>query len=153
MDRTAKLINGIIVVSLMLLCCIAVDYADEPIVVTENQTTYNNTTDAVVLNDSFHSEKATGVAKLQNVVVKKPKLPLIRITAKPSCGCRYSYRWHTRTFVNYCPYCHRYSVLTNLHKHPARYEQEISCRRCSADFCGVCGKEKYGWSRKYLRRA
>lgn len=152
MTRTTKLVNAIIIVSLLLICCIAVDYADEPIVVTENQS-LNNTTDAIILNGSFHSEKATGMAKLQNMVVEKHKLPLITITAKPSCGCRNSYRWHTRTFVNYCPYCHRYGVLTNLHKHPARHEQEISCRRCSADFCGVCGKEKYSWSRKYLRRA
>ena len=153
MTRTTKLVSAIIIVSLLLLCCIAVDYADEPIVVTENQTTYNNTTNATVLNDSFHSEKATGVAKLQGVVVKKHKLPLIRITAKPSCGCRHSYRWHTTTFVNYCPHCHRYNALYNKHKWNARYEQELTCRYDDCDYCGICGKEKYSWSHYYLRRA
>ena len=62
------------------------------------------------------------------------------------------YYWHERTFVNYCPYCHRYGVLTNLHKWPARHEQEISCSRCRSDWCGVCGKEKMGYSKKYLRK-
>ena len=152
MTRTTKLVNAIIIVSLLLLCCIAVDYADEPIVATDNQT-LDNTTNATVLNGSFHSEKATGMVKLQGVVVKKHKLPLIRITAKPSCGCRHSYRWHTTTFVNYCPHCHRYNALYNKHKWNARHEQELTCRYDDCDYCGVCGKEKYSWSHYYLRRA
>ena len=152
MRRVEKLVIGIIVVSLLLLCCIAVDYADEPIVATDNQS-LNNTTNATILNGTFHSEKAIGTVECHGIVTEKLKVPTITITARPSCGCRNSYKWHTRTFVNYCPYCHRYGVLTNLYKHPARHEQEISCSKCSADFCGVCGKEKYSWSRKYLRRA
>lgn len=150
MSRVKQLIIGIIIVSLLLACCIAVDYADEPIIATSNQSL--NDTNTTLVNGTYYSiSNDSGVAKLHGIVKEKHKLPLITITAKPSCGCRNSYRWHTRTFINYCPCCHKYGVLTNLHKYPARWEQEISCKRCSADFCGVCGKEKYGRSRKYLR--
>ena len=75
---------------------------------------------------------------------------LVKITAKPSCGCRHSYCWHIREFENYCPKCHRYDCLGNKHKYGAKYEQEVTCLVCDADFCGVCGKEKYSWSHSYL---
>ena len=138
---------------LLLSICVTVDYADDTITVTENQTVDIDNSSVIVLNDTYYSEEKVGVAKLQSVVTERPKLPLITIISKPSCGCRYSYTWHKRTFVNYCPYCHRYGVLTNLHKHQARFEQEISCSKCRSDWCGVCGKEKMGYSKKYLRKA
>ena len=154
-DNTKKLINWIIIVLILLTLCVAVDYATNITVSNLNESKDINLTDTVRINDTHYvidKDTEVGVAKLNKVVVEKPKLPTITITSKPSCGCRNSYRWHTRTYVNYCPYCHRYNVLTNLHKYPARHEQEISCSRCRADFCGVCGKEKYSWSRKYLRK-
>lgn len=152
-DNTKKLVNYIIIVLVLLTLCVAVDSAT-------NITVENNITDDVVLTDTvkindthYVVEKDMGVAKLNKVIVEKPKIPTITITSKPSCGCRHPYKWHTRTFINYCPYCHRYGTLTNLHKYPSKHEQEISCSRCRADFCGVCGKEKYSWSKVYLRRA
>lgn len=99
-------------------------------------------------------DDTNGIAKLQNIVIEKPKYPIVTITAKPSCRCgkQYSYKWRTRTFVNYCPHCHRYGVLYNAHKRQAKYEQELTCRHCGADYCGNCGYEKYSWSKYYLRK-
>lgn len=78
------------------------------------------------------------------------EVPLVTITSKPSCGCNHGYHWHKRTFENYCPNCHRYGTLHNAHKRGALYERELTCSHCDSDFCGVCGKEKYSWSRVYL---
>ena len=154
-NNIKNLLFGIIIVLLLLSICITVDYAaNDTIIVTSNQTVDMdiNSSDIIVLNDSYYAGETEGVAKLQSVVTERHKLPLITIISKPSCGCRKGYYWHERTFVNYCPYCHRYGVLTNLHKWPARHEQEISCSRCRSDWCGVCGKEKMGYSKKYLRK-
>lgn len=155
-NNIKNLLFGIIIVLLLLSICVTVDYAaNDTITVTENMTVDHkiNSTNMTLINGTYYSvEKNVGVAKLQKVVTEKPKPPLITIISKPSCGCRNGYYWHKRTFVNYCPYCHKYGVLTNLHKWPARHEQEISCSRCRSDWCGVCGKEKMGYSKKYLRK-
>ncbi len=87
------------------------------------------------------------------VVSVKPTYPTITITARPSVRSGYAYRWYTTTWINYCPHCHRYGVLYNAHKYQARHEQELTCAKCGADYCGVVGKEKYSWSHYYLRRA
>lgn len=154
-----KLLKGIILVSLLLCLSVCIDYADT---VTINNTddgsvvAVNSTDDVLLADDDLivPNPKKDKVYKEKDVVEKtKKKIPLITIVAKPSCSCKNPYRWHKRTFVNYCPYCRKYGVLTNLHKHPARFEQEISCGKCKADFCGVCGKEKYSWSHRYLRKA
>ena len=92
-----------------------------------------------------------GVAKLHKVVTVKPKLPLISMWAKPSVRCGYPYKWYYRTFVDYCPNCKHYNALL---KNPKGVpENEYTCRFCDSDFDGVVGKEKYSWSKVYLRRA
>ena len=135
----------------------AIDYADEDIVVTANHSQVNvsNCTEIDGVHYDTKVVNGTGIAKVHKVVHIKPKYPTITMTGKPSCSCgrKYSYRWYTRTYVNYCPYCHRYGVLYNAHKYQARFEKEITCKRCRSDWCIVCGKEKYSWSNKYLRRA
>lgn len=73
----------------------------------------------------------------------------ITIKAKPSCGCRYKYCWYTSTFINKCPHCGK-KLLINP---KGVYEKELTCSKCSADYCGVCGKEKYSWSKYYLTKA
>ena len=154
-----NLINLIIIVSLLLALCVAVDYA--AITIEGNSSIQNvsvNSTDKVLLVDENDSMIVPGpddkVYTDKNVKVKKEdKVPTVTITSKPSCGCGYGYYWHTMTFRDYCPHCHRYGVLRNVHKWPARYEQELTCTCCGADYCGCCGKEKYSWSRVYLRRA
>ena len=158
-DYTKRLLLGIFVVILLLGICITVDYADDPVITTVNQSQANVSNCTVVngvhYDNMIVKNKTVGVAKVQKVVIIKPKYPIITMTGKPSCSCgRYSsYTWRTRSYVNYCPYCHRYGTLYNAHKYQARFEKEITCRRCSADFCINCGKEKYSWSKKYLRRA
>lgn len=72
----------------------------------------------------------------------------ITMKSKPSCGCHYSYKWHTKTFFNYCPKCHRFNCLKKNPK--CVHEREFTCKYCDSDFCGTCGKEKFNWSHKYL---
>ncbi len=146
---------------ILLLCvCITVDYADENITVTnENISTcdvkVNDTSKVVGLdetNSSFVAKSSDKIYTIKEKTKKVKKPPTITMTGKPSCGCRYIYTWHTRTYINYCPNCHHYNCLGNKHKHNARFEQEISCYNCDSDFCICCGKEKYSWSNVYLRR-
>ena len=156
-DNIKGLLFWIFVVVVLLVCCMAIDYADEDITVTVNQSQVNVTNCTEI--DGVHYDKkvvnGTGIAKVHKIVHIKPHYPVITMTGKPSCSCgkRYSYRWHTRTYVNYCPYCHRYGTLYNAHKFQARFENEITCKGCGSDWCIVCGKEKYSWSKRYLRRA
>ena len=155
------LLNLIVIVSLLLALCVAVDYAtNDNEIITSNETATAIPENTTIINGSYVLDKDVGIAKTdgklytdKSVKTKKTKAPRITITSKPSCGCNYGYWWHTNTFVNYCPYCHKYGTLYNAHKYPARYEQELTCRRCGSDWCGCCGKEKYSWSRVYLRRA
>ena len=134
----------------------AIDSADENITVNQEMVNDTNTTlvGSVHYDDKIVDKNITGIAKVHKIVYIKPKYPTITMTGKPSCSCgkRYSYRWYTRTYVNYCPYCHRYGTLYNAHKVQARFEKEITCKKCGSDWCIVCGKEKYSWSKRYLRR-
>ena len=147
------LLLGIIIVLLLLGVCVSIDYADDGISnLNESSLSEDAPKGAILVNNS------TPVAvndKAKVIVVKSSDVvhyvhPIIGMYAKPSCGCRYSYRWHYREFINYCPNCHHYGTLR---KNPKGVpEREYTCSRCSSDFCGVCGKEKYSWSRVYLRR-
>ena len=134
----------------------AIDSADENITVDQEMVNDTNTTvvGGVHYDDKLVKNSSTGIAKVHRVVHIKPKYPTITMTGKPSCSCgkRHSYRWYTRTYVNYCPYCHRYGTLYNAHKFQARFEKEITCKKCGSDWCIVCGKEKYSWSKRYLRK-
>ena len=148
------LLLAIFLVLLLLGVCAGIDYADDTITV--KNTTVNVPKGAIFVNNSsvvgLNESASTIVGRSSDVVHYVH--PIITITAKPSCGCGryYSYRWRTKTFINYCPHCHRYGVLYNAHKYQARYEQELTCRHCGADYCGNCGKEKYSWSKYYLRK-
>lgn len=158
-DNIKGLLFWIFVVVVLLVCCIGIDYADEDISVTVNQSQVNvsNCTeiDGVHYDNKIVKSNSTGIAKVHKIVHIKPHYPVITMTGKPSCSCgrKYSYRWYTRTYVNYCPYCHKYGTLYNAHKFQARFEKEITCKKCGSDWCIVCGKEKYSWSKRYLRRA
>lgn len=81
-------------------------------------------------------------------LIPKPKITMLR--TYPSCGCTKRYTPRTRTFVNYCPNCHRYCTLLKNPKHV--FEKEFTCGHCDSDFCGNCGKEKMNYSRKHLRK-
>ena len=124
-DNIKKLLIAILMVSLLLCACISVDYA------------------------SSVSNKKTKEVK------KAVKKPVIKLRARPSCTVCYRkhrpYKWRTVKFINYCPHCKRYNVLYNAHKRAARHEQELTCKRCGADYC-MCGKEKYSFSNVYLKK-
>ena len=154
-----KLMIGIIFVIILLSICVTVDWADNNTTVTNmNETEKVNLTNYTMVDGAKFVDlnNSSGIAKIHNngkVIIEKPKVPLITATGKPSCGCGGSYTWRTRTYVNYCPHCHRYNVLYDAHKWQARYEKELTCRHCGADYCISCGKEKYSWSKVYLRKA
>ena len=144
----------IFIVLLLLALCVAVDYANETTVTNMDQV--NDSVllnDTIIVNGTYHvsMSDSEGNAKFQKVVTVKPKVPTVTITAKPSVRSNYAYKWYTRTWVNYCPNCKHYNVL--LINPKGVPERELSCKRCSSDFCGVTGKEKYSWSHVYLRRA
>ena len=145
-----RYIVGIVTVLVLLGICVNIDYAMNN--TEEEIMTINNTSNQTVeVNDSyvdFYNKSTITVKPTDQLYSVEPH---ITATGKPSCGCRYSYRyWYTRTYVNYCPNCHRYNTL--LINPKCVYEKEITCKACSSDFCIVCGKEKYSWSRTYLRR-
>ena len=143
------LICLIILVLLLLSVCTTVDYADENI--TANATVLNDTNCTLVNGTHYSLCDDSGIAKVHKVVVEKPKYPLISMWAKPSVRSNYAYKWYYKTFIDYCPHCHHYNVLL---KNPKGVpEREYTCRRCGADYCVVTGKEKYSYSRYYLRRA
>ena len=147
------LIVCIFFVLLLLGVCVSIDYADTNITITNNKTTtssvkVNDTSKVLLVNES---DTYFTVKSSDKVHMVAPKYPIIGMYAKPSCGCRYGYYWHYREFINYCPNCYHYGTLRCNPKGVP--EREYTCARCSSDFCGVCGKEKYSWSSVYLRRA
>lgn len=154
-DNIKKLLTGILICLILLTICIAVDYADVQnnetnnanITVTQKNIKTTKVNDTYIIDDINQS---SFVASSSDKVYYD--CPEVTIRARPSCGCNHGYYWHTRTFVDYCPHCHRYGVLKNVHKYPARHEQELTCTHCGADYCGVCGKEKYSWSHYRLER-
>ena len=155
-----KLVAGIVIVSVLLIFCVAIDYADDTIVTQNESLEFPN--DTIVVNKSVNDGgivKHDGKLHTDKSVKEKPKpkkkkLATITMTGKPSCSrCARNhipYKWFTRTYVNYCPNCHHYGTLGNKHKSGSVYEQEISCFHCDSDFCIYDGKEKYSWSRVYL---
>ena len=152
-DNIKTLILGIILVILLLSVCVSVDYADDNITVTANQSQVNvsNCTEIDGVHYDTKVVNGTGIAKVHRIVTEKHKYPLISMWAKPSVRSNYAYRWYRKTFIDYCPHCHHYNVLL---KNPKGVpEREYTCRRCGADYCAVTGKEKFSWSHYYLRRA
>ena len=57
---------------------------------------------------------------------------------------------YTNTFRDYCPHCGKTGVLTNKHKYSARYEGQVTCGNCDADYCIACGYEKVNGSKYHL---
>lgn len=98
---------------------------------------------------TFNGDKKYKSSSKYGIIPK----PTVSITCRPSCGrCSKAYTWRTRSYISYCPNCHRYGTIYNKHKRGARHEQELTCGACDSDFCGNCGKEKMGYSSKYLRK-
>jgi hypothetical protein len=152
-DKIKALILAILGVLLLLSVCVSVDYAanDTITVEQEQMNTSNCTLIGGVHYDDMIVNRSNKHIESYNVVVMKPTYPVISMWAKPSVRSSYSYRWYKKTFIDYCPHCHYYGVLL---KNPKGVpEREYTCRHCGADYCAVTGKEKYSYSRVYLRRA
>lgn len=153
-DNIKNLLIGIFIVVALLVCCMAIDSADENISVTVNQSQVNvsNCTEIDGVHYDTKVVNGTGIAKVHKIVHIKPHYPVVSMWARPSVRCNLPYKWYYRSFVDYCPHCRRYNVLYNAHKYQARFEHEWTCRRCGADYDAVIGKEKYSWSHYYLQR-
>ena len=151
-DNIKALILMILGVLLLLSVCVSIDYADDTIT---SEPIEPNVTNCTLINgvhyDNVIVNRSKNHIQKYNVVTVKPKYPTISMWAKPSVRSGYAYRWYKKTFIDYCPHCHRYNVLL---KNPKGVpEREYTCRHCGADYCAVTGKEKYSWSNYYLRRA
>ena len=139
----------------MLGCCVTIDYATNTSIV-YNESTLTIPRNVIVVNEScrFNEDPIipSSKDKVHTLVARKVKqTPTISMWAKPSVRCGYAYRWYYRTFIDYCPNCHRYNALL---KNPKGVpENEYTCKFCDSDYDGVVGKEKYSWSNVYLRRA
>ena len=141
------------------------DSADDTITNIQNSTNTNLQNKSIVyVNGTYYTDmknsgKAVSDGKIYtektetNKKTKPNKKSTVTITARPSCGCHYSYKWRTNTFIDHCPHCHNYNCLRNVHKWQSKHEQELTCTRCGADYCGQCGKEKYSWSHYYIKKA
>ena len=149
--NTKDLICCIIAVLFLLSICMTIDYADEDVIVSGNKT-LNVPKDAVVVNGTEYvplNNTAKSVIRSTSKVYYK--YPVISMWAKPSVRSKYAYKWYKKTFIDYCPHCKHYRVLL---KNPKGVpEREYTCKRCGADYCAVTGKEKYSWSKYYLRKA
>lgn len=82
----------------------------------------------------------------------------ITVTGKPSTGQAakfYQYKDYTKTWKNWCPFCHKTGTLTDNPK--GVYEREITCDKskggCDADFDVTTGADKSGSYRRYLQDA
>jgi len=145
------------VVLLLLGVCMTIDYADDCIDI--NSTIKENSTNGLRIEDNTtlvcHNISKSNIVphKGDKVYIDKSvkTVPTISMWAKPSVRSGYSYTWYKFTWVDYCPNCGHYNALL---KNPKGVpEREYTCRYCDSDFCAVTGKEKYSWSRVYLRKA
>lgn len=165
-ETIKKIIMPAIIILMLLACIIAIDQAANP---ESSNKGYSNMTvknqDMIKYNGVYYTDgiNKTGKAVKNETVKIKPSVETVSITAKPSCGCnyrepgRYKYKWYTTSFINYCPKCHKYGTLRNVYKPTAKYEYELTCDMrlggCDADYCGVCGKDKFSWSHCYIQLA
>ena len=110
---------------LLLGICVTVDYADDPVITTVNQSQANvsncTVVDGVHFDDKIVKNKTTGIAKVHKIVHIKPKYPVVSMWARPSVRCNLPYKWYYRSFIDYCPHCRKYGVLYNAHKPQAKH--------------------------------
>jgi hypothetical protein len=104
----------------------------------------------------YHYKKvvkaATKTVKKTSIIAYGVKVTAKTViaTAKCSCGALGNYNFHTATFQNYCPKCHKYGVLKWNPK--GTPEGEWTCA-CGADYCAACGKIKIKGSNIHLIKA
>ncbi|HML05483.1 MAG TPA: hypothetical protein VK426_06900 [Methanobacterium sp.] len=76
----------------------------------------------------------------------------ISTDVKCSCSLHRDNALHAKSWLNYCPKCHRSGTLT-FEKTRDCPEGMIRCTHCDADFCPVHGKEHIGRGAAYLKPA
>lgn len=161
MDNNSKsflLLIFIIIISGIV--CIAAVYAtvSEENLSSNNKTSSNN-------NDTILSNNTSDVNITNNQSVisdnsSNHNISTITVHMKPSVETGLEYKYYTRTWVNYCPFCHKFGTLTDTPKDVNRNstvpEGELTCDMskggCDADFDGVSGKDKL-WRDVYLTPA
>lgn len=150
---------GILLILIIFLLGITVDYAANDTVSVESENTRLNTSGTLIDGEYYVLPNSSGKAVKDNKThTVKQKINIVDIVAKPSCGCnyrepnKYKYKWYNSSFIDYCPKCGHYNVLKNVYKPTAKYEYELTCTHCDADYCGVCGKDKFSWSHYYITK-
>ncbi|MGB9936344.1 MAG: hypothetical protein ACPK7O_01355 [Methanobacterium sp.] len=81
-----------------------------------------------------------GLASKPVVNAKSIKKGVISSSAKCSCSMLTTYAVQHKSWVNYCPQCHKYGTLI-FEKTGDCPEGMVRCTSCDADFCAVHGKE------------
>ena len=162
MDNNSKsflLLIFIIIISGIV--CIAAVYAtvSEENLSSNNKTSSNNN-DTILSNNTSY----VNITNNQSVNISdnssNHNISTITVHMKPSVETGLEYKYYTRTWVNYCPFCHKFGTLTDTPKDVNRNstvpEGELTCDMskggCDADFDGVSGKDKL-WRDVYLTPA
>ena len=110
--------------------------------------------------DNSQSSSSSVQYSTDEFITQGQIVPVITVHMKPSVETGLAYQEYTKSWVNYCPFCHKIGTLTDTPKDTNRNqtvpEGEITCDMslggCDADFDGVTGKDKL-WRNVYLIRA
>ncbi len=162
MRKSSKVIIIIIFILLSISIFIATVYAsldseeNDDFIFNQKETVLNytdNHTHTNITNYTTNYTSADGEKISKNIST-------ITVHMKPSVETGLDYKTYTRSWVNYCPFCHKYGTLTDTPKDISRShtvpEGEITCDMslggCDADFDGVSGKDKL-WRDVYLTPA
>lgn len=124
-----------------------INYGSKQISISEFQkllATQNLKINTSVKVKSFSANKTRGCSAYNITITNKT----VSSTSKCSCGSCGNYAYHTSSYKNYCPNCHRYGTLKWNPK--GVYEGEWTCSYCDCDYCAACGKEKINSSPKHL---
>ena len=184
MRKHSKLLITTIFVILSIVVCLAAAYAgsveeeekaiteenDKIINFTDNSTNITNITNVTNIEDidnitdsvntTNHGGNITNYTTNytdDNGDERSTNISTITVHMMPSVDTGLEYKNYTRTWVNYCPFCHKNGTLTDTPKDTSRSstvpEGEITCDMalggCDADFDGVSGKDKL-WRDVYL---
>lgn len=77
---------------------------------------------------------------------------VITVTGECSCSMGTNDIRRTKSWVNYCPECHKYGTLTFQRTWDCP-EGMLVCNSCDADYCAVHGKEHIYYGAPFLRPA
>lgn len=78
---------------------------------------------------------------------------IVSAEARCSCSLYTDYNIHTGTYLNYCPYCHKFGTLTYTNQQgcpEGMFYCDMAKGGCDADFCIVHGKAHTNINPKFL---